>query len=71
MLSPLTWRLGDLGAKHTLLKEGLGWGNMPRAMVEDDLAEGRLVELDLPEKPGDNYTFYALWRRDARLDGWR
>ena len=67
VLSPLTWRLGDLGAKHTLLKEGLGWGNMPRAMVEDDLAEGRLVELDLPEKPGDNYTLYALWRRDTRL----
>ena len=33
VLSPLTWRLGDLGAKHSLLKEGLGWGNMPRAMV--------------------------------------
>ena len=67
VLSPLTWRLGDLGAKHTLLKEGLGWGNMPREMVADDLAEGRLVELDLPEKPGDQYTLYALWRRDTRL----
>lgn len=67
VLSPLTWRLGDLGAKHNLLKEGLGWGNMPRDMVASDLAEGRLVELDLPEKPGDNYTLYALWRRDTRL----
>ena len=67
VLSPLTWRLGDLGAKHNLLKEGLGWGNMPREMVASDLAEGRLVELDLPEKPGDNYTLYALWRRDTRL----
>ncbi|AWW75195.1 LysR family transcriptional regulator [Erythrobacter sp. KY5] len=67
VLSPLTWRLGDLGAKHSLLKEGLGWGNMPREMVAGDLAEGRLVELDLPEKPGDQYTLYALWRRDTRL----
>ena len=67
VLSPLTWRLGDLGAKHNLLKEGLGWGNMPREMVASDLAEGRLVELNLPEKPGDNYTLYALWRRDTRL----
>lgn len=67
VLSPLTWRLGDLSAKHSLLKEGLGWGNMPRAMVADDLAGGRLVELDLPEKPGDQYTLYALWRRDTVL----
>ena len=67
VLSPLTWRLGDLGAKHSLLKEGLGWGNMPREMVAGDLKAGRLVELDLPEKPGDLYTLSALWRRDTRL----
>jgi DNA-binding transcriptional LysR family regulator len=67
VLSPLTWRLGDLGAKHVLLREGLGWGNMPRDMVAGDLAAGRLVELDLPEKPGDLYTLSALWRRDTRL----
>lgn len=67
VLSPLTWRLGDLGAKHSLLKEGLGWGNMPRGMVAGDLAAGTLVELDLPEKPGDRYGLSALWRRDTRL----
>ena len=67
VLSPLTWRLGDLGAKHSLLREGLGWGNMPRAMVADDLASGALVELDLPEKPGAHYRLSALWRRDTRL----
>ena len=67
MLSPLTWRLGDLGAKHSLLKEGLGWGNMPQEMVSDDLKAGTLVALDLPEKPGDIYMLSALWRRDVRL----
>lgn len=67
VLSPLTWRLGDLGAKHSLLKEGLGWGNMPRGMVAGDLASGALVELDLPEKPGDHYRLSALWRRDTKL----
>ncbi len=65
VLSPDTWRLGDLGAKHSLLKEGLGWGNMPRAMVESDLAAGRLVALDLPEAPGAYYRLSALWRRDT------
>lgn len=66
VLSPLTWRLADLGAKHALLKEGIGWGNMPRHAVQEDIAAGRLVELDIPEKPGANYTLSATWRRDAR-----
>lgn len=67
VLSPSTWRLGDLGAKHSLLIEGLGWGNMPRHMVAGDLAAGHLVELDLPERPGARYRLSALWRRDCRL----
>ena len=66
VLSPLSWRLADLGAKHALLKEGIGWGNMPRHVVREDLASGRLVELDLPERPGAQYVLSATWRRDAR-----
>ncbi|MGB7374139.1 LysR family transcriptional regulator [Pontixanthobacter sp.] len=66
VLSPQSWRLADLGAKHSLLKEGIGWGNMPRHMVAGDLASGALVELDLPEKPGDGYTLSAMWRRDTK-----
>lgn len=67
VLSPHVWRLGDLGAKHSLLKEGLGWGNMPRAMIAGDLAAGHLVELDLPERPGDTYLLSALWPRRSEL----
>lgn len=66
VLSPLSWRLGDLGAKHALLKQGIGWGNMPRPMVVGDIASGALVELDLPEKPGADYELSALWRRDTK-----
>lgn len=40
-----TWRLADLGAKHAMLRAGLGWGSMPRHMVAADIAEGRLHEL--------------------------
>ena len=66
VLSPLSWRLGDLGAKHALLKQGIGWGNMPRPMVAGDLRSSALVELDLPEQPGANYTLSAIWRRDTK-----
>lgn len=67
VLSPQTWRLADLGAKHELLRQGIGWGNMPRHMVREDLADGALALLDLPEKPGATYPLNALWRRDRRL----
>jgi DNA-binding transcriptional LysR family regulator len=45
VLASTTWRLADLGAKHALLRAGLGWGNLPRHMIEDDLASGRLVHI--------------------------
>ncbi|MEJ5976732.1 LysR family transcriptional regulator [Novosphingobium sp. PS1R-30] len=64
VLSPHSWRLADLGAKHVLLREGLGWGNMPRHMILDDLAKGALVHLDVPEGPRFDFQLSALWRRD-------
>jgi len=45
VLSRRTWRLADLGAKHAFLRAGLGWGAMPRPVVERDLATGELVEI--------------------------
>lgn len=65
VISPKTWRLADLSAKHALLREGVGWGNMPLGMVEDDFARGTLVRLDLPDNPGGNYGFTAVWRSDT------
>lgn len=68
VMSPRSWRLADLGAKHVLLREGLGWGNMPRHMVEDDLAKGTLIQLAVPEGPHFEFQLSALWRRD-RIPG--
>jgi DNA-binding transcriptional LysR family regulator len=67
VFSPRSWRLADLGAKHALLREGIGWGSMPRHMVAEDIAKGELVELALPERPALDYALNALWRRDTRL----
>lgn len=66
VLAGNTWRLGDLGAKHALLLEGVGWGNMPRHMVADDLAHGRLKALPLPEGGRGGYPLHAAWNRDCR-----
>jgi DNA-binding transcriptional LysR family regulator len=66
VISPRTWRLADLGAKHALLLEGVGWGNMPVHLVADEIGQGRLVGLRLPENPPLDYVLHALWRRDSR-----
>lgn len=65
VVSPRTWRLADLGAKHALLREGIGWGNMPLPMVAADLALGTLVRLAMPDNPGGAYRFAVIWRRDS------
>jgi DNA-binding transcriptional LysR family regulator len=53
VMSPSTWRLADLFAKHAFLLNGLGWGGMPLHAVEEDLARGRLVELRIEDMPPD------------------
>ena len=65
VVSVKSWRLADLGAKHALLLAGMGWGNMPKAMVSEDLKHGRLVELKI-ETPGELvYFFHTVYRADA------
>jgi DNA-binding transcriptional LysR family regulator len=47
VLSGRTWRLADLGAKQSMLLAGLGWGKMPKHMVENDIVNGRLKIIEL------------------------
>lgn len=65
VLSPRTWRLADLSAKHALLREGIGWGSMPLPMIEPDLVDGTLIRLALPDHRGLKYDFDAITRTDS------
>jgi DNA-binding transcriptional LysR family regulator len=66
VLSPLTWRLADLGAKHAFLRAGLGWGHMPRHIVEADLAAGTLVTIRAADAPRHLVMpMKAVYRKDA------
>jgi DNA-binding transcriptional LysR family regulator len=60
-----TWRIADLSAKHALLLAGVGWGGMPRTMVDADLQAGRLVALSLPDWPALPYPFHLIHRLDT------
>lgn len=67
VLSPLTWRVADLCAKHSFLLNGLGWGFAPRHVVGRDLAEGRLKALRIEDHaPANRFiSMYAACRGDA------
>lgn len=63
VFSPTTWRLADLSTKYAFLKDSVGWGSMPRHMVETDIAEGRLVRLDVRQNFA--LTMSAFYRASA------
>lgn len=66
VLSSQTWGLADLGAKHAFLRAGLGWGHMPLHMVEQDLASGALVRIELETHPnvGPGFSMQAIHRKE-------
>jgi DNA-binding transcriptional LysR family regulator len=67
VFSANNWRLADLGAKHAFLRAGLGWGGMPVPVVENDLANGSLVRIDLEDVPDPNLSMpmSAVFRTDS------
>lgn len=45
VLSTRTWRVADLETKLALLLAGVGWGSLPRDLVDEHVDAGRLVRL--------------------------
>ncbi|PDT10148.1 LysR family transcriptional regulator [Rhizobium sp. M1] len=62
-----TWRLADLGAKHAFIREGLGWGSLPRHLAQDDVERGRLVALEIEDYPITPFVMpmFAAYRMSA------
>ena len=61
------WLVNDLGAKRDLLKAGLGWGHLPRHLVDEDLVGGQLVELERRAWHLRSLTFVVSQRRGHDL----
>src|ERR1700731_5222363 len=64
VMSPATWRLADLFAKHHFLLQGLGWGGMLLHPVRKDLEEGHLAVLPIEDVPPDGLLLpmAAVWQ---------
>jgi DNA-binding transcriptional LysR family regulator len=67
VLSPRTWRLADLGAKHAFLRAGLGWGGMPAELVQPDLQRGTLVKIIVADAPPKGFvlSMHAVYRSES------
>jgi len=61
------WRFADMGARHAFLRAGFGFGNMPRFMVDDDIASGKLraIRIALPRNLKPLMAMRVVYRADA------
>jgi DNA-binding transcriptional LysR family regulator len=65
------WYVTNSSIKLALLLEGLGWGSMPRHVVTEHLATGRLLELSVARWGGadrmPHISYMVAYRKDKPL----
>lgn len=59
--------LSDFKSKKQALLQGIGYGWMPRYLVAEELAEGRLVEVDYHHASRFSFTPHLVWRAEKKL----
>ena len=59
------WTVGDQLMKRELILQGMGWGHMPRFLIEQDLRDRRLLAIAGKHFPGAEVELVAARRRDA------
>src|SRR5258706_9141821 len=66
VVSPMIWRLADMGAKLEFLRAGFGWGHMPLPMIEEHLARKKLVRIRIDDATTHSALMtHAIYRKDA------
>jgi DNA-binding transcriptional LysR family regulator len=56
--------VADQGMKKEIILQGLGWGHMPRFMIEEELHDGRLQSIAGTHMPGRIEELVVARRRD-------
>lgn len=56
--------VADQAMKKDVILHGMGWGHLPRFMIEDELADGRLVSIAGRHLRGRTESLVAARRRD-------
>lgn len=63
------WEIAELDMRHQMILRGMGWGTVPTYLVEDDLARGELVALDMSARPEEamRVPLFAVHKKDAAI----
>jgi DNA-binding transcriptional LysR family regulator len=67
VVSTHIWRFADLSTRLEFLLAGFGWCNMPRHMVEADIAAGRLKRLAIADHVAVELPIYVVHERGRAL----
>ena len=60
-----SWTVSDQLMKRELILQGMGWGHMPKFLIEPDLHDGRLIDVTGRHLKGGTAEIVAARRRDA------
>jgi DNA-binding transcriptional LysR family regulator len=60
-----SWTVSDQLMKRELILQGMGWGHMPRYLIEQDLRDKRLLSISGKHFPGGQVELVAARRRDT------
>src|SRR5215472_14607981 len=60
-----SWTVSDQLMKRELILQGMGWGHMPKFLIEEDLRDGRLIDITGRHLKGGSAEIVAARRRDA------
>jgi DNA-binding transcriptional LysR family regulator len=60
-----SWTVSDQLMKRELILQGMGWGHMPRFLVEQDLRDGRLFDISGRHLKGGKSELVAARQREA------
>jgi DNA-binding transcriptional LysR family regulator len=60
-----SWTVSDQLMKRELILQGMGWGHMPKFLIEEDLRDGRLIDITGRHLKGGSAEIVAARRREA------
>jgi len=60
-----SWTVSDQGMKKELILQRMGWGHMPRYLIEDELRSGKLLAITGKHFQGGKAEIVAARRRDV------
>ncbi|MDX8398542.1 MAG: LysR family transcriptional regulator [Mariprofundaceae bacterium] len=61
------WFVSDMASKKEIILSGMGWGRMPRHMIETELESNQLLQLPQAEFPVISISIKAVRRRHETL----